>query len=305
MTAKKFTLGRGLGALIEDAEIAPRVRPEDIDSFAEIDIANIEVNPYQPRKDFKKDALEELRSSIEKLGVIQPITVRKGENGAYQVVAGERRLRASKLAGLTKIPAYILVATEQAMMEMALVENIQRDNLNAIEIALSFSQLIENFKLTHEKLSERVGKDRSTITNYLSLLSMPAEIQLGIRDRKISMGHAKALSSNNFKDDPETQINVYRSILEEGYSVRKVEEMSRELSSEPEILTMPAPAEKNGKAKKTGPVLPGTLEEARKSLSEQLNVKVEIKVSTSGKGKLSIPFTDEGDLAEILRKINR
>ena len=305
MTAKKFTLGRGLGALIEDAETSPRVRPEDIDSFAEIDISDIEVNPYQPRKDFKKEALNELRASIEALGVIQPITVRKGENGKYQVVAGERRLRASKLANLTKIPAYILAATEQAMMEMALVENIQRDNLNAIEIALSFSQLIENFNLTHKELSEKVGKDRTTVTNYLNLLSMPAEIQLGVRDSKISMGHAKALNNNGFKDNPEIQIIVYKSILEEGYSVRQVEEMSREFSSEPEILTVPVPVDKNEKTKKPGPVLSGTIEEARKSLCEQLNVKVEIKVSDSGKGKVSIPFASEDDLAEILRKINR
>ena len=302
MTAKKFTLGRGLGALIEDAETSPRVRPEDIDSFAEIDTASIEVNPYQPRKDFKEDALKELTTSIKELGVIQPITVRKGENGKYQVVAGERRLRASKLAGLTKIPAYILAATEQAMMEMALMENIQRDDLNAIEIALSLNQLMENLKLTQEKLSDRIGKKRSTVSNYIRLLELPAEIQLGVRDLKISMGHARALLS--FKD-PEMQINVYRDILTEGHSVRKVEEMSKELSSEPEIFTMPVPAEKSDKAKKTGPALPGTLEETRKSLSEQLNVKVEIKVSASGKGKLSIPFTNESDLAEILRKINR
>lgn len=298
MTTKKFTLGRGLGALIEDADTTSRNRPEGIDLFAEIDISRIVVNPYQPRKDFAEEALEELTASIRKLGVIQPITVRKSEDGTFQIVAGERRVRASKLAGLIKIPAYIRTATDQAMMEMALVENIQRDDLNAIEIALSFQQLLGHFNLTQEQLSDRVGKNRATVANYIRLLRLPSEIQLGIRDRAISMGHARALLSF---DDPEMQINVYRSILEESHSVRKVEEMARTFSEEPaEVATMPAKP-----APKVSAPLPQKVAEAKELLSKILSTKVEIKVSPKGSGKLSIPFSSEEELAQIMQKINR
>lgn len=298
MTTKKFTLGRGLGALIEDADTTSRNRPEGIDLFAEIDISRIVVNPYQPRKDFAEEALEELTASIRKLGVIQPITVRKSEDGTFQIVAGERRVRASKLAGLIKIPAYIRTATDQAMMEMALVENIQRDDLNAIEIALSFQQLLGHFNLTQEQLSDRVGKNRATVANYIRLLRLPSEIQLGIRDRAISMGHARALLSF---DDPEMQINVYRSILEESHSVRKVEEMARTFSEEPaEVATMPAKP-----APKASAPLPQKVAEAKELLSKILSTKVEIKVSPKGSGKLSIPFSSEEELAQIMQKINR
>jgi len=298
MTTKKFTLGRGLGALIEDADTTSRNRPEGIDLFAEIEISRIVVNPYQPRKDFAEEALEELTASIRKLGVIQPITVRKSEDGTFQIVAGERRVRASKLAGLIKIPAYIRTATDQAMMEMALVENIQRDDLNAIEIALSFQQLLGHFNLTQEQLSDRVGKNRATVANYIRLLRLPSEIQLGIRDRAISMGHARALLSF---DDPEMQINVYRSILEESHSVRKVEEMARTFSEEPaEVATMPAKP-----APKVSAPLPQKVAEAKELLSKILSTKVEIKVSPKGSGKLSIPFSSEEELAQIMQKINR
>lgn len=298
MTTKKFTLGRGLGALIEDADTTSRNRPEGIDLFAEIEISRIVVNPYQPRKDFAEEALEELTASIRKLGVIQPITVRKSEDGTFQIVAGERRVRASKLAGLIKIPAYIRTATDQAMMEMALVENIQRDDLNAIEIALSFQQLLDHFNLTQEQLSDRVGKNRATVANYIRLLRLPSEIQLGIRDRAISMGHARALLSF---DDPEMQINVYRSILEESHSVRKVEEMARTFSEEPaEVATMPAKP-----APKASAPLPQKVAEAKELLSKILSTKVEIKVSPKGSGKLSIPFSSEEELAQIMQKINR
>lgn len=298
MTTKKFTLGRGLGALIEDADTTSRSRPEGIDLFAEIDIDRIVVNPYQPRKDFAEEALEELTASIRKLGVIQPITVRKSNDGTFQIVAGERRVRASKLAGLTKIPAYIRTATDQAMMEMALVENIQRDDLNAIEIALSFQQLLDHFHLTQEQLSDRVGKNRATVANYIRLLRLPSEIQLGIRDRAISMGHARALLSF---DDPEMQINVYRSILEESYSVRRVEEMARTFSEEPAgVATMPAKP-----TPKASEPLPQRVAEAKALLSKILSAKVEIKVSPKGSGKLSIPFSSEEELAQIMQKINR
>ncbi len=298
MTTKKFTLGRGLGALIEDADTTSRSRPEGIDLFAEIEIDRIVVNPYQPRKDFAEEALEELTASIRKLGVIQPITVRRSNDGTFQIVAGERRVRASKLAGLSRIPAYVRVATDQAMMEMALVENIQRDDLNAIEIALSFQQLLDHFHLTQEQLSERVGKNRATVANYIRLLRLPSEIQLGIRDREISMGHARALLSF---DDPEMQINVYRSILEESHSVRKVEELARAFSEEPsEVATLPA----KGSTKAAMP-LPEAVSAAKESLSRLLSARVEIKVSAKGSGKLSIPFASEEELAQIMRIINR
>ncbi len=213
-------------------------------------------------------------------------------------MAGERRVRASKLAGLIKIPAYIRTATDQAMMEMALVENIQRDDLNAIEIALSFQQLLGHFNLTQEQLSDRVGKNRATVANYIRLLRLPSEIQLGIRDRAISMGHARALLSF---DDPEMQINVYRSILEESHSVRKVEEMARTFSEEPaEVATMPAKP-----APKVSAPLPQKVAEAKELLSKILSTKVEIKVSPKGSGKLSIPFSSEEELAQIMQKINR
>src|SRR4030042_3416604 len=191
MIAKKSALGRGLGALIEEAN-EPK-RESFISSTDEIEIRLIEFNPFQPRKNFDQEALNELASSITELGIIQPITVRKLDNGNYQLITGERRLRAAQIAGLTTLPAYIRTADDQAMLEMALVENIQREDLDAIEIAISYQRLIEECNLTQENLSERVGKKRSTVTNYLRLLKLPAEIQVGIREKKISMGHARAL----------------------------------------------------------------------------------------------------------------
>ena len=226
MNLKKNSLGRGLGALIEDNVSETRTV---VGSVNEIEIRNIEANPYQPRTTFDQEALQELSESIRNMGIIQPITVRMMQEGQYQLISGERRLRAAKLAGMDRIPAYVRSANDLGMMEMALVENIQREDLDAIEIALSYQRLIEEHQLTQEGLSEKVGKKRSTVTNYLRLLKLPAKIQIGIRDHKISMGHARAIINI---EDPETQIMIYEQIIKYDFSVRKVEEIVRTLSTD-------------------------------------------------------------------------
>ena len=237
MAAKKQALGRGLGALLQSMETT---NPEvDYDnsitaSIALIPISKISANPHQPRKEFDDKTIEELSQSIIEQGVIVPITVTKGNNDTYILIAGERRLRASKKAGLTEIPAYIRVATKNEMMEMALVENIQRENLNAIEIALSLQALIESFNLTQEKMSEKIGKSRSSITNYLRLLKLPAVIQISIQEDKISMGHARALI--NLESEQE-QLNIMNQIIDRELSVRQVEEMVSELKAPSNIKT--------------------------------------------------------------------
>ena len=220
--AKKNALGRGLGALIEGVE--KEVLEKKVEANKDIPIDSIDANPFQPRTTFDAQSLEELASSIKKLGVIQPLTVREAGNGRYQLIAGERRLRAAKLTGLTHIPAYIRTADDQAMLELALVENIQREDLDAIEVAISFQRLTEECKLTQEELSARVGKQRSTVANYLRLLKLPAEIQLGIRNKQLMMGHARALINI---EDPKKQIDVYYKIIEDDLSVRQVEKLVR------------------------------------------------------------------------------
>ncbi len=222
--AKKQALGRGLGALIDDAE---RERLEQkVAANLEISVDNIELNPFQPRTRFDEQLLEELASSIRKLGIVQPLTVREIDGDRYQLIAGERRLKAARMAGLKTIPAYLRTADDQAMLELALVENIQREDLDAIEIAISYQRLIEECNLTQEKLSERVGKQRSTVTNYLRLLKLPAEIQLGIKNKQLTMGHARTLINI---EDPEQQIKVYYRIIDDGLSVRKTEELVRKM----------------------------------------------------------------------------
>ena len=289
-----MTLGRGLGALIEGADTTSRgARTGISDSINEIELSLIEVNPYQPRKDFDEDALAELAESIKKLGVIQPITVRQKEDGLYQIISGERRFRASRLAGMDKIPAYIRPAQEQEMMEMALVENIQRDDLNAIEIALSFQRLIEEFSLTQEVLSERVGKKRTTVTNFLRLLKLPSEIQLGIRDRLISMGHARALLSF---EDPEMQINVFRAILEEGLSVRKVEEWARQ---ESESVPEEGPVAETRTDKKKEKI-PDLARQAGDKLESWLQSRIDIRMKDTSKGRFIVHFNSEEDLQRII-----
>ena len=230
MSTKKNVLGRGLGALIENADDL-KSKPA-ASSINEIEVSQIEANPWQPRTRFDEERLTELASSIREIGIIQPLTLRKIDNNRYQLIAGERRFRAAKLAGLTRVPAYIRVADDDTMLEMALVENIQREDLDPIEVAISYQRLIDECQLTQESMSERVGKKRSTIANYLRLLKLPAEIQLGLREKQISMGHARALVN---VEDPATQLMIYEQVLEYDFSVRKVEEVVRELTQESEV----------------------------------------------------------------------
>ena len=222
-TFKRNALGRGLDALITMDE----VKTEGSSSINEIEISKIKPNPDQPRREFDQEALSELATSIRELGIIQPISLRQISDGTYQIIAGERRYRASIMAGLKTIPAYVRTAEDETMMEMALIENIQREDLNSIEIALTFQKLIEQYNLTQERLSDRVGKKRTTIANYLRLLKLPAEIQMGLKNKLLDMGHARALLSI---DDPALQLKVYELIQENGYSVRKVEEIVKSLS---------------------------------------------------------------------------
>ncbi|WP_163709084.1 ParB/RepB/Spo0J family partition protein [Mangrovibacterium lignilyticum] len=286
--AKRSALGRGLGALIDDAD--KQMDSSTSSSINEILIENIEANPFQPRTKFDESALQELSASIKELGIIQPITLRKVTDGKYQIIAGERRFRASKLAGLTTVPAYVRVAEDDGMLEMALVENIQREDLDAIEVALSYQRLIEECKLTQEVLSERVGKKRSTISNYLRLLRLPTLIQKGIIDKTISMGHARALVNI---PNPEDQLSIYELILDEDLSVRKVEEIVRNLNSqEPETEEKEA-SPKNEK-------YPQEYGELKQHLSNFFDTKVDFALNNKGKGKIVIPFGSTKDLERIM-----
>ena len=232
--AKRNALGRGLDSLFSVGD----VRTDGSSAISEIELSRISPNPDQPRRLFDEEALDELATSIRELGVVQPLTLRLSDDGDYQIIAGERRWRAAKMAGLTTVPAYVRTVSDSEMTEMALIENIQREDLNAIEVALGFKKLIDSYHLTQERLSERLGKKRATIANHLRLLRLPAEIQLGLRDRKLDMGHARAILSI---EDPKMQIKVYQRILKEGLSVRAVEEIGRKIAEESE---MPKPAAK-------------------------------------------------------------
>ena len=288
--AKKSGLGgKGLGALLEDNS----TRENSSSLTKEIELSKIETNPFQPRKSFDEDALNELAESIKLLGIIQPITLRKVDNeDKYQLISGERRYRASKLAGLKTIPAYVRTADDQGMMEMALVENIQREDLDAIEVALSFQQLITECKLTQETLSERVGKKRSTVTNYLRLLKLPPAIQLGIKTRSISMGHARAIINI---EDSETQLMVFEQILKYNFSVRKTEEVVRELNE----------GGKQEKAKKKKTKAPKEYKALETHLSNHFNTKVDFKINDNGKGKIIIDFKSAEDLERIIEIIDK
>ncbi len=294
MNHKKQALGRGLSALlalpendeVNNIESASTV----VGAIASIPISQIEANPFQPRTDFEVNALNELAESIKQQGIIQPVTVRKTGHDKYQLISGERRFRASKIAGLEEIPAYIRIATDSQMLEMALVENIQRENLNSIEVALSYQALIEECKLTQEQLSEKVGKNRSTITNYLRLLKLPAEVQLDIRDDKISMGHARALIS---VENTDKQIFLVRLIVEKDLSVREVEKMVREINQPPV------------KAKKSVKSLPQVYENSKKQLTHFFNTDVDIKRSKGGKGSIVITFTSDREFERITSAINK
>lgn len=288
MNVRKNSLGRGLGALIEDAsEPVAKEIIQAVEATNEIGIDTIEVNPFQPRQQFDEEALQELSVSIKQLGVIQPITVRKIGENKYQLIAGERRFRAAKLAGLKKLPAYVRSADDQAMLELALVENIHRADLNAIEVAISYNRLIEECSLTQESLSDRVGKKRSTIANYLRLLKLPATIQLGIREEKLSMGHARALISI---DDNDKLLDVYNHIINEGLSVREVEELVRNIDKPKEV-----------KEKKTSePELSKEYEDLRQHLAKHFNAPVEFKRTPKGAGKIVISFKSDEELEKII-----
>ncbi|MDM8003688.1 MAG: ParB/RepB/Spo0J family partition protein [Bacteroidota bacterium] len=293
-TTKKSPLGRGLGALIEGVE--KEVLEKKVEANLQIDINTIDANPFQPRTRFDSQALEELASSIRQVGIVVPLTVRETGDGRYQLIAGERRLRAARMAGLTHVPAYIRTADDTAMLEMALVENIQREDLDAIEVAITYQRLIEECSLTQEQLSDRVGKQRSTVANYLRLLRLPAEIQLGIRNRTLTMGHARTLVNI---EDPAKQINVFYHIIEEDLSVRATEDLVRHLQSA--AAKDPSKIEKKKK-------LNTEFEELSKQLSTLFRSEVQFRINEKGRGKIVIPFADSDEMERIiglLDKLNR
>lgn len=291
---KRPALGRGLSALLEDdktditGSADASQLSKTVGSIAEIEISKIEANPFQPRTKFEEEALQELSQSIKELGIIQPVTVRKLGYDKYQLISGERRFRASQLAGLTQIPAYVRIANDQSMLEMALVENIQRAELDAIEVAISYQRLIEECKLTQEEMSQRVGKKRSTISNYLRLLKLPAEIQNGIRSNHLSMGHARALVNI---ENPESQLELYRQILEETLSVRKTEELAK------------GKKESSTSASKAKAPLSVVDKRIRMNLTDHFSVPVKFQRKDEEKGSITIPFENEEELAKILKKM--
>ncbi len=295
--AKKAALGKGLGALINDADEFSN-RPAST-TFDEIPLSHIVANPYQPRTEFDEEALNDLAASIDKLGVIQPITLRKVGTDQYQIIAGERRFRASKLAGKTKVPAYIRKAEDEAMLEMALVENIQREDLDAIEVALSYQRLMDEFDLTQEAMSVKVGKKRATVANYLRLLKLPSEIQFGIRDKQIQMGHARALLG---ADDPATQLMVYEQILKYNFSVRKVEEVIRALAEQKNQQDTP---EEDASAKAEKVNLEPQYKVLKDQLSKTFNTKVGFSRNDKGSGKITIPFKSDDDLEKLMGIIEK
>lgn len=293
--AKKPALGRGLDALITLDEVSTG----GSSSINEIELSKIQANPGQPRQIFDEEALEELSMSIRQIGVIQPITLREIENGEYQIIAGERRYRASLKAGLTTVPAYVRTVKDETVMEMALIENIQREDLNSIEIALAYQNLIDTYDLTQERLSERVGKKRATIANYLRLLKLPAEIQMGIRDRKVDMAHARTLVT---LDDVSAQLEVYELILEEGLSVRKVEEYVRAINEGEKLEDLLKEEKAVNTVKKQGvkKATPEEFELLKKHLSKFFRTNVQLTCNENGKGKISIPFTSEEELERLI-----
>lgn len=294
---KKQALGRGLSALLKDPSndiksVEDKNADKLIGNIIEIDINSIEVNPFQPRTNFSEESLRELASSIKELGIIQPITVRKTDFNKYQLVSGERRYRASKLIGLETIPAYIRIANDQETLEMALVENIQRQDLDPIEIALSYQRLIDEINLTQEQMSDRVGKKRSTITNYLRLLKLDPIIQTGMRDGFISMGHGRALI--NIEDQAD-QLDIYEKVLSNKLSVRQTEDLVRNYQQ--------------GNDKKVKSIveqeLPKFVKKGIKDFSEYFGHKISVKVSKNGKGSITIPFHSEEDFNRIKKLVQR
>ncbi|HUH26340.1 MAG TPA: ParB/RepB/Spo0J family partition protein [Flavobacterium sp.] len=297
---KKQALGRGLSALLKDPtndikSVADTNADKVVGNIIELDIDSIEINPFQPRTNFNEETLKELSSSIKELGVIQPITVRKTGFNQYQLISGERRLRASKLAGLTAIPAYIRIANDNESLVMALVENIQRHDLDPIEIALSYQRLIDEIQLTQEQMSERVGKKRSTITNYLRLLKLDPIIQTGIRDGFISMGHGRALITI---EDHEAQLEIYHKVIMENLSVRETENLVKEYQE----------GVQNSSSQKEAPkkkLLYTISDNQKKVFTEFFGAKVDVKIAASGKGKISVPFHSAEDLERILKLLDK
>ena len=293
---KKKALGRGLSALISSSAPSEEVVAQDSPSRIEtgkishVKIELIDANPWQPRTEFESISLQELSDSIEIHGLIQPITVRNIENGRYQLISGDRRFRASILAQLTELPAYIRTVNDQQMIEMALVENIQREDLNSMEVALSYQRLIEECQLTQDQLSEKVGKNRSTITNFLRLLKLPSSVQLAIRDKKISMGHAKIIVG---LPDIDKQENLCKKVIESELSVRSTESLAKKLNDDEALKT---------KAK-IG--LPSSFEAPKKELSKTLDTKIEIKRNLKGKGSIQISFKNDDDFKRIFAIINK
>lgn len=292
---KKQALGRGLSALLKDPQNDIKSAEDKnadklVGHIVDLELSVIEVNPFQPRTSFNEDSLRELASSIKELGVIQPITVRKLDYNQYQLVSGERRYRASKLVGLETIPAYIRIANDQESLEMALVENIQRQDLDPVEIALSYQRLLDEINLTQEQLSDRVGKNRSTIANYLRLLKLDPIIQTGMRDGFLSMGHGRALIN---LEDPQVQLEIYERILANSLSVRETEKLVRNIQE-----GTPEPAKKVA-----SPIISRDIKKSIKEFSDRLGAKVDVKVSKKGNGKLIIPFTSEEDLNRLKKII--
>jgi len=293
---KRSALGRGLGALITDAAEDPKPRTEAVSAIQELSLGDIYPNPYQPRTEFDEEALNELAASIRSIGIVQPITVRSVDGGKYEIIAGERRFRASKLAWLETIPAYIRKTEDESLLELALIENIQREDLNAIEVAISYQRLLDECRLTQDALSERVGKKRTTISNYLRLLKLPAQIQLAIRDKKISMGHARAIINI---EDPDTQFMIFEQILKYDFSVRKVEEIVREIANpKPEVVE-----DEPVKPKKKNEI--GDYIELQQHLSRRFETKVELKRNAAGKGKIVIAFKSDAELEKIIGLLDK
>lgn len=285
MAVKRNALGRGLDSLISMDD----VQPSGSSAINEIAIHLIKPNPDQPRTNFNEEALEELATSIREHGIIQPLTVRAADAGTYMIISGERRFRAAKLAGLESVPAYVRTANDSQITEMALIENIQREDLNAIEIALTFRKLIDQYELTQERLSERIGKKRATIANFLRLLKLPAEVQLGLRDKTVDMGHARALLS---VEKPTQQLRLYNEILKKGLSVRQVEQRAKEINEESANGDPPKPGKEKSRSSE--------FDVLKKHLSKSFGVPVNMSCNANGKGKITFQFSNEAELERII-----
>lgn len=287
MSIKRNALGRGLDSLISMGE----VQTSGSSAINEIPISQISPNPEQPRTNFDGDSLEELAMSIRELGIIQPLTLRSVGVDSYQIISGERRYRAARLAGLDSVPAYVRTANDSEITEMALIENIQREDLNAIEIALTFRKLIDQYKLTQERLSERIGKKRTTIANFLRLLKLPAEVQIGLRDRKVDMGHARALLS---LDKAPLQLKLYNEIIKKGLSVRQVEAMAKQLQEREAAAEGEVQVPERQKSNRDYDIL-------KKHLNSSFKTPVKLSVDASGKGKITFSFKNDEELENLIR----